>query len=207
GSTMAYTTRKSLLARVRQGDEISWDDFYTEYEKLILCCGSDYGLSQNEKEELVQNVMCEIFQRDMLKNFDSEESYKDYFFTHDQTKGRFRNYLRQVVKYQAYKIMRSRKNDIRIDDDDNHIQISSPEDDWDNIWEFEWERHVLNMALVELRGRVQPDTFVAFEMYALQNRPVQEVAEFLNISVSSVYTAKSRCISVLKEAIKELEDV
>ena len=62
------------------------------------------------------------------------------------------------------------------------------------------------MAMTELRGRVQPDTFVAFEMYAVQNRKVEEVAEFLNMSVSSVYTAKSRCISALKEIIKELED-
>ena len=204
---MAYTTRKSLLARVRQGDEVSWNDFYDAYKGLVKSCGQDYGLSNAEKEELLQNVMCEVFRRDMLKNFDSEESYDEYFFTHDQTKGRFRNYLRQVVKYQAYKIMRARKNDIRIDDDDNHIQIASPEDDWDNIWEFEWQRHVLNMALIELRGRVQPDTYAAFEMYALQNRPVQEVAQFLDISVSAIYTAKSRCIAVLKEAVKDLENV
>jgi DNA-directed RNA polymerase specialized sigma24 family protein len=47
---------------------------------------------------------------------------------------------------------------------------------------------------------------VAFEMYALQNRSVEEVAEFLNMSISSVYTAKSRCITTLKEIIKELDE-
>ena len=62
------------------------------------------------------------------------------------------------------------------------------------------------MALTELRGRVKPETFVAFEMYAMHRKTVEEVAEFLNISVSSVYTAKSRCITTLKEIIKELED-
>ena len=62
------------------------------------------------------------------------------------------------------------------------------------------------MAMTELRGRVQPETYVAFEMYAVQNRKVEDVANFLNISVSSVYTAKSRCISTLREIIKDLED-
>ena len=62
------------------------------------------------------------------------------------------------------------------------------------------------MAMTELRGRVQPETYVAFEMYAVQNRKVEDVANFLNLSVSSVYTAKSRCISTLREIIKDLED-
>lgn len=70
----------------------------------------------------------------------------------------------------------------------------------------EWHRHVLHMAMTELKGRVQPETFVAFEMYAVQNRKVEDVAEFLNLSVSSVYTAKSRCISALKKIIKDLEE-
>ena len=62
------------------------------------------------------------------------------------------------------------------------------------------------MAMTELRGRVQPETYVAFEIYAVQNRKVEDVANFLNLSVSSVYTAKSRCISTLREIIKDLED-
>ena len=74
------------------------------------------------------------------------------------------------------------------------------------IRDEEWKRHVLAMALTELKGHVQPETYVAFEMYALQERPVQEVAKFLNLSVASVYTAKSRCIAALKEIISKLEE-
>ena len=203
---LKLTTRKSLLARVRQGDRIAWEDFYDNYSLLIKYCGYDCGLTPTEQDELVQNVMCEVFQRDILKKFDPNEPEQNCTFVHDPGKGRFRHYMRGVIKHQAYKILRSRRNDVSIDAGDNHIQISSSEDDWENIWEFEWQRHVLIMAMEELRTRVQPDTFVAFEMYAVQNRPVQEVADFLDISVSSVYTAKSRCISVLKEVIKELED-
>ena len=62
------------------------------------------------------------------------------------------------------------------------------------------------MALVELRERVQPETYAAFEMYALHERSVEEVAQFLNMSVSSIYTAKSRCISTLRDIIKTLDE-
>ena len=41
-------------------------------------------------------------------------------------------------------------------------------------------------------NQVQSNTFAAFEMYAVQGRPVKEVADFLNMSVNSVYVAKNR---------------
>lgn len=76
----------------------------------------------------------------------------------------------------------------------------------DVLWNEEWQRHVLTMALAELRGLVQAETYITFEMYALHERPVKDVAEFLNISIALVYTAKSRCIATLKEIITTLED-
>ena len=33
---MAYTTKKSLLRKVREGDEIGWHEFYETYKPLIL---------------------------------------------------------------------------------------------------------------------------------------------------------------------------
>lgn len=94
---------------------------------------------------------------------------------------------------------------VQLEDIENTPEISE-EDGWNEVWNEEWRHHVLNMALAELKGRIQPETYVAFEMYAIQGRPVQDVAKFLNLSVSSVYTAKSRCISTLKEIIENLEE-
>lgn len=46
---MAFTTRKSLLAKVRAGDEVSWSDFYTAYKPLIYLCGNDHGSPTQKK--------------------------------------------------------------------------------------------------------------------------------------------------------------
>ena len=69
-SIMAFTTRKSLLAKVRGGDEVSWQEFYAAYKPLILLCGADCGLDRDEKDELVQKVMCEIFCKDIVGKFE-----------------------------------------------------------------------------------------------------------------------------------------
>lgn len=92
---MAFTTRKSLLAKVRAGDEVSWSDFYTAYKPLIYLCGNDCGLNNAEKEELVQQVMTEIFRKDIIGKFDPDNIPKDITFKYDPAKGRFRHYLRK----------------------------------------------------------------------------------------------------------------
>ena len=43
-------------------------------------------------------------------------------------------------------------------------------------------------------------------MYSIQGRKVEEVADFLDISVAGVYTDKSRCVKLLKEIISNLEE-
>ena len=203
---MAFTTRKSLLAKVRGGDEISWQEFYYAYKPLILLCGGDCGLLQDEKEELVQKVMCEIFQKDIIGKYDPDNVPSDVVFKYDPAKGRFRHYLRKIIRFQAIKIYHKRNNHESIDSEKSAVNAMPSNDEWNAAWDEEWYKHVLHMAMTELKGRVQPDTFVAFEMYAVQNRKVEDVARFLNLSVSSVYTAKSRCISALREIIKDLEE-
>ncbi len=89
---------------------------------------------------------------------------------------------------------------------EDHPEVANTlENDHSEDWDAEWHKHLLTMALEELKSKVQPDTYLAFEMYALQNRSAKEIAEFLNISVGSIYTAKSRCIDILQELVRTLD--
>ncbi len=202
---MAFTTRKSLLAKVRERDAVSWSEFYQAYKPLILLCGNDCFLTPDENDELVQQVMVEIFKKDIIGKYDMDNIPDNITFKYDPAKGRFRHYLRKIIRNQAIKIYHKRKKAMSLKDKDSQIEEPST-DAWEQMWDEEWQRHVLTMALTELKGCVQPETYVAFEMYALQERPVQEVAEFLNLSIPAIYTAKSRCISTLKEIVKHLEE-
>ena len=202
---MAFTTRKSLLAKVRAGDEVSWAEFYAAYKPLILLCGEDCMLTPDENDELVQQVMSEIFRKDIVGKYDPDHVPDNVVFHYDPQRGRFRHYLRKIIRNQALNIYRKRAAHKGADDREQPPPEPSV-DVWDKLWDEEWKRHVLAMALAELKGHVQPATYVAFEMYALQKRPVQEVADCLGISVASVYTARSRCIAALKEIIAKLEE-
>ena len=199
---MAFTTRKSLLARVRAGDEVSWKEFYETYRPLIFLCGRDCGLTRDENEELVQLVMCEIFQKEILAKYDPASIPDNVVFQYDPARGRFRHYLKGIIRNQARKLYHRRKPHVPLEE----VPEPAVEDERFNAaWDLEWRRHLCQEALVELRSQVQASTYAAFEMYTLQKRPVEEVAKFLNRSVSSVYVAKTRCIAMLRETIARLE--
>ena len=198
---MAFTTKKSLLERVRSGDEISWREFYYTYRPLVVLCGRDCGLTYDENEELVQQVMCEIFRKDILSQYNIDEVPSDITFQYDPAKGRFRFFLKAIIRNQALKLYHRRSRELALD----AVPEPASEARFDTAWKNEWRRHLLTQALAELRNQVQPATYSAFEMYAVQNRPAKEVADFLQMSVNSVYVAKNRCIAALKETLEKLD--
>ena len=193
---MSYTTKKSLLRKVREGDEIGWNEFYETYKPLIIRRGMDYGLRPQELGDLVQKVMLEFFQKDLLNE-------DERTFRYDEKKGRFRDFLRGVVSNHAMKLLRSRKDQVPVDTLESILP--DPSADQDAQWQTEWEQFLLTQALAELRNQVEEITYQAFEMYALKNRPAQQTADFLDLSVASVYMARSRCVAKLKNIIRELE--
>ena len=198
---MAFTTKKSLLARVRAGDEVSWREFFSTYRPLIILCGRDCGLTSDECDELVQQVMCEIFQKKILFKYNLDEVPEDLNFKYDPSRGRFRYFLKGIVRNQALKLYHKRGRLIPTEE----LPELPSEEAFDASWDIEWRRHLFTQAMQELRSHVRAETFAAFEMYAIQERPVKEVAGFLNMSVDSVYVAKNRCIANLRTIIEKLE--
>ena len=64
----------------------------------------------------------------------------------------------------------------------------------------------LKEAERELKNRVAPETFQAYELYAVQHRPVEKVAAYLNCSVNQVYQAKKRCFAMMREILLKMNE-
>ena len=188
---MPYTTRKTLLEAIKDGDEVSWREFYDSYRPLIILHGSDYNLAVDEREELVQMVLLEVFR-------------KCQSFRYDRNQGRLRDYLRRIISGKAIDILRKRKVNHVSDDELDHY----PDNDslLERAWQNEWQEHLLSQAINILRVQLEPATFQAFELHVINERPAKEVATFLGISVNMVYVAKSRSVKKLRSIIQELQE-
>ena len=181
------STHKSLLAKIHDGDEVAWREFYGRYAPVIRYVGTLYRFNASECDDLVQSVM--------LKFFDAEKK-----FVWDERRARFRTYFAAVIRSQAVEYIRANsraRRDLPASDDAC--------DPFAGEFMAEWRKVVLEEALDALRLRVDAVTFQAFELYALQRRDAAEVAEVLGVSRSQIYVAKSRCLKILRTIAAEYE--
>ena len=180
-----YTTRQTLLSKIKHGDPTSWEEFYATYRPLAFLHGRRFGMNHQECEDLLQQVMLQFF-----KGVDR--------FEYRKLLGRFRSYLNTVIHNTAVSICRKRKDPLPAEEEPVSDEIAKE-------MLAEWRRLLVNQALLELKNQVEPQTFEAFCLYGLQQRNAREVADYLKINIASVYTAKSRCTAILRELIREIQ--
>ncbi len=186
------TTRLSFLRRLSdRSDKLSWTEFHNRYGELLYRYARRCGASQEEAEDVVQEVEMYIF-----KAMDD--------FQYDASKGRFRAYLRSaVVHAMGRRVTKQSRREARLDP---HTldSLLEDEDREDDRWEHEWRLHCLRWAFRSVAREFEPVTLEAFRQHVLSNRPVQETAAHLGLSPASVYQAKCRILKRLKERIDSM---
>jgi len=193
---MPFTTRRTILEKVKVGCQVGWMEFEQIYRPLIELRGRDRGIQTHELDDLVQHVLLNLFK--------SKTVYK-----YDKTKGRFRDYLKTVIDRRAFDLIRKRKGKISSFDEleNNGVLISSEDfEKSEQRWDNEWHKHIIEQAIEIIRPEVSPATYEAFCMSVLENIQGETVADTLGISLESVYVAKHRFIKRLKPIIKRLEE-
>ena len=186
---MSYTTSKTLLEKIKTGDEDAWNDFYNRYYWLIYSVGRKADLDKHFCCDLVQQVMCTVFAQGDKFRYQSEL-------------GKFRCYLLGITKNVIRKIKRSNREveltlEMQADDEAADAEI-------EKIFTAEWHHYMLYVLLQELRTKVEEITFDSFQMYILQQMSPSDVAAALGISVNAVYVHKNRCLTYLKTIVAEI---
>ena len=182
------TTSKTLLDRIAAGDTISWDEFYERYCGIIRNLAKFNGLDDSAADDICQQVMLQFFKQSKTFKFDPDVA-------------RFRTYFGRIVRAGIADHYRAKK------EDPAGIPEPDPvEDPTDELFLNEWRKMVLKEAESELKTRVAPETFQAYELYAVQNRPVEKVAAYLDCSVNQVYQAKKRCFAMMREILLRMNE-
>ena len=183
---MPHTTRSSLLARVCADGNESWEEFTRFYLPLLVRFAERLGLQGQDVDEVVQGVLVDFYQARAN-------------FTYDRSKGRFRGYLKKAVSTKLGKLLREARRAGTPTDEVPEKWANDLEQRWDD----EYRQHVLREALAVVRAEIEPKTYQAFDLYALQGVDAGEVARFLGISAAAVYTYKNRVLEKLKPIIQE----
>ncbi len=191
-------TRSSLLARLRQwNDKTSWDDFFDNYNRSIFSLGLRRGLTRAEAEEVVQETMV------MVARQIPE-------FTYDPAVGSFKGWLftitHRAISRQIEKRLPSRQKAKSSHNKEEPLEnIPDPSFDFEQQWDEEWRRSILQIATDRVRREMKPKQFQMFDLFVTQQLPIGQVARMLNVNRAQIYMAKFRIAPLLRAEIAALE--
>ena len=195
---MAIQTRLTLLNRVKEGDEISWNEFYNLYKPIVIMMGKDYELTTDECEELVQDVMIDFCKAKK-------------HFTYDPSIGSFRAYFRTIVRSRIFKCLkRKKKQEIMIDqsiivntvDSESCEQFANAAPTENE--ERHWQEFLLSAAIQEIQNTADPVQVQVYIFCRLQGQKVNDVAQMFNISPKTVYKYMTNIDSQIRAIVKNM---
>ncbi len=194
-------TRQSLLSRLRDcQDQDGWREFFDTYWRLVYRVARQAGLDDATAQDVVQNTFIYLSRR-MPK------------FRYDPARGSFKSWLRRVTRSRI-SVFRRRAEakepplpEPLLEDDDVNVWESVPDpagDKVDEIWQREWEENLVKAALRRISPKVSAQQLMIFEMAALGEVPLKQVARKLDVSLMQVYLARHRVGKLFKAEVLRL---
>jgi RNA polymerase sigma-70 factor (ECF subfamily) len=194
-------TRQSLLTRLRDWqDQDGWREFFDTYWPLIYRVARQAGLEDGAAQDVVQNTFIYLTRR-MPK------------FRYDPERGSFKSWLRRVTRSRISVFRRRaeakepRLPELGLEEDDAAVWEAIPDptgDALDEIWQREWEDNLVRAALRRISTKVSAHQLMMFELAALNEVPLKQVAKKLDVSLMQVYLARHRVGKLFKAEVTRL---
>jgi RNA polymerase sigma factor (sigma-70 family) len=189
-------TSSTLLNQVRDWqDHPAWNAFFDRYDPLLRFWCRRYGMRGDATDELCQRIWIELMARMRT-------------FRYDPSRG-FRHWLWRLFRYRSIDQSRHRSrtqvptlDDVLFKDSLPAIPVRAPADlEPDNDREAESSRLLCLAERVQhaVRTRVDASTWRAFEMIAIEDRTVGEVACELGKKYTAVYNGYKRVDRLLRQ--------
>jgi len=195
--TAALDTRTSttLLRRLRQNpaDPVAWGEFVDRYGRMIYQWCRHWRLQQADAEDVTQNVL--LILAGQMKTFAYDPD------------GSFRAWLKTIAYRSWRQFLRShRKPGAAVSGTDvDRLAGAQAGADFMSFLEREGDRELLEKAISLVRLRVQPHTWEAFRLLALEGLPGLAVGERLQMNTGAVFVARSKVQRMLQETIRRLD--
>jgi RNA polymerase sigma factor (sigma-70 family) len=196
-------TRASLLERLKNWDDsASWKDFFYTYWKLIYGVARKAGLNDAEAQDVVQETIISVAQ-------------KMPQFSYDPNAGSFKGWLMRLTEWRITDQFRKKQyekggqrfpREQPLSEADLEHRMETPDLKFEEMWDLEWERHVLEAALQKIRNQVDPLHFQMFHLHVLKGLPADEVARRLGVKLPAVYFAKYKVSALLQKEVRLLQN-
>lgn len=192
----SWDTHSVLLDKLARFDEASaWGLVDATFRAPLGALATRAGLDGGAAQDAVQ---------DILVTFAAGLRAGRY----DRTKGRLSAWLFGIARVEIANALRRQarraEGDKRCTDDASLSEVV--DDEFEQRWNEEWERHLLRRCLARVQLEVEPATYGIFVAAVLSGESAQAVARRHGVPITVVYNTKSRVAKRLHELRSELED-
>lgn len=187
-------TTTVLLARLFDPDDQAvWLEFDARFRPVIEGLARRVGLSPVDAADVTQETLV-CFVRDYRAG------------KYDRSRGRLRAWVLGIARHQIGELLRRRASR-RESRGQSAIVDLSDADQLDRYWEEECRQAMLCRAMRALaeEGRIHARTLEAFRKTVIEQRPPEEVAAEMGVTVHSVYLAKHRCLARLRKHLERMK--
>ncbi len=192
------TLSSSLLDRLQQMHPDAWGDLVTVFSPIVYRWCRQSGLGGHDASDVVQEVFSSVARG--IGDFERVKS-----------EGSFRSWLATITRNRLRDFFRRRSKQPHAAGGSDALgalqQIADVQDESDlhqSISEADLNQSLPARVLQLVRSEFEPATWQAFWLTAVDGIAAADVAQQLNLSVASVYQAKSRVLRRFRQRMQEL---
>lgn len=191
-------THVTLIERLAHGrDEESWRTFVEAYWPLLVRYARRRGAREDEAEDVAQNVLRVV--ADRIGSFE-----------HAGRTGSFRAWLHRITTRKVAQLLLDKEKEPDAVGGTVGLRmiaaVSTADEKSDKVWEDTWRKRVLEVAMERARAEVQPATWRAFELCALEGVAPAEAAAELGMPMGKVYVYKSRVAHRIRRIAERMHE-
>jgi RNA polymerase sigma factor (sigma-70 family) len=194
-------TRASLINRLKNWqDQVSWQEFFDIYWKLIYGVARKAGLTDAEAQDVVQITMTSVAKHMPTFQYDPViGSFKAWLLI--KTRWCIIDQLRKRGPFAEHRPISSQTTGTGTVE-----RVADPAGQaLDAIWDAEWETNLVDAAIARVKRQFDPQKYQIFDFYVNKEWPPEKVASRFNVSVGQVYLIKHRMTETIRAEVKRLE--
>jgi RNA polymerase sigma-70 factor (ECF subfamily) len=189
-------TSPTLIGRLRQEpfDQTAWAQFVDRYGRQIYGWCRQGGLQEADAEDVTQMVLARLAERMRTFAYDPSKS--------------FRGWLRTLTRHAWSDFAQTQQRGGRATGDSGtvlYLHSLPARDELVARLEEQFDREVLEEAEARVRLRIDPATWEAFQLTAVEGLTGAEAAQRLERTVAAVFKARTRVQAMLRDEVARLE--
>jgi RNA polymerase sigma-70 factor (ECF subfamily) len=196
-SNVGVSTRVSLLVRIRENpsDQAAWQAFVKRFGPLIHGWCRNWKLQEADAQDVTQTVLLKMARTLPDFSYDPSRSFRSWLRTVT------RNAWNDFIQSQWKGVPATTAAGVAV-----ILQTIEARDDLLNRVQAGFDDELAERAMEEVRSRVEPHTWEAFRLTAIEELPPIEVARRLKVQVGTVYRARNVVQRMLRETIAAFKD-